>query len=116
MLQRHVNQHFSKTDAKSVDKVVESNHSQSESSKNLKKAGVKLKKRPVVFSARIFDVFDAGIMAGIKHGVYNLGTRGKDLFNLDGDSIKFKSKIMGLKRDPGDGRRSALVKWVPENL
>ena len=116
MLQRHVNHHFSKQEPKSVDKLVESHHSQSESSKNLKKAGVKLKKRPVVFSARIFDVFDIGIMAGIKHGVHDLATKGREEFNLVGDNIEFKSRIVGLKRDPWDGTRSALVKWVPENL
>ena len=40
--------------------------------KRLKRAGVRLKFRQLPFSARIFDFFDAGAMAGIQHR-YNLG-------------------------------------------
>ena len=35
--------------------------------KRLKRAGVRLKFRQLPFSARIFDFFDAGAMAGIRH-------------------------------------------------
>ena len=84
MLQRHVNQHFAPDERgdlhkKKMSKQQNSSNfdpyhnliarkkvehtNQSESTKNLRRAGVKLKFRKSVFSARNFDFFDAGVMA-----------------------------------------------------
>lgn len=125
MLQRHVNNHFSKTDGEDgagggrkttgARKMVDS-HNSSESSKNLKRAGIKLKYRHTVFSARIFDFFDVGIMAGVKSTNLGLETEAKERFGLQGDSIVFKSRVMGMKIDPATGQRSAMIRWVPEDM
>ena len=67
MLQRHVNGHFSEspsgasTQSGGPRKSIEG----APARKVLKRAGVRLKFRKLPFSARIFDFFDAGMMAGI---------------------------------------------------
>eukprot|EP00095_Tigriopus_kingsejongensis_P003431 maker-scaffold110_size354795-snap-gene-1.5 protein:Tk03431 transcript:maker-scaffold110_size354795-snap-gene-1.5-mRNA-1 annotation:"hypothetical protein L798_08557" len=136
ILQRHVNHHFAQNDNDISGSASGSqwkpmsrksrkyaDHNQSQSTKNLRRAGVKLKFRHTVFSARIFDFFDPGIMAGIKHQVYNLERIGSQRFNISGDAITFKSKILSVKHgfshyklDEHAPSRLALVRWSPENL
>ncbi|TRY73957.1 hypothetical protein TCAL_11348 [Tigriopus californicus] len=109
ILQRHVNHHFAQNDnevsgttpgsqcrAQSKKSRKYTDHNQSESTKNLKRAGVKLKFRHTVFSARIFDFFDPGIMAGIKHQVYNLEGIGSHKYNISGDSITLDDEWLPL--------------------
>lgn len=146
ILQRHVNHHFAQNDnevsgttpgsqcrAQNKKSRKYTDHNQSESTKNLKRAGVKLKFRHTVFSARIFDFFDPGIMTGIKHQVYNLERIGSHKYNISGDSITFRSRVLGVKKherattihhhqnhrdgdNQDDDMRMALVRWTPENL
>lgn len=90
-------------------KMVENN--KSESTKNLKKAGVKLKYRPVVFSARIFDFFDASVMPGVRHANYNLSVK-----SADAEEITFTSKILAMRTNAKNGTREANVRWEPKDL
>eukprot|EP00096_Caligus_rogercresseyi_P000603 TRINITY_DN1106_c0_g1_i4.p1 TRINITY_DN1106_c0_g1~~TRINITY_DN1106_c0_g1_i4.p1 ORF type:complete len:619 (-),score=220.95 TRINITY_DN1106_c0_g1_i4:799-2655(-) len=128
LLQRHVNHHFNARESSSDSTVAKKlmSDNPSESSRNLKRAGVKLKYRRTVFSARIFDVFDAGVMAGIKSAVVRL-ERGKRALSVEEDwedeggedVIKFKiASVKGFRRVVKEGAsvREALVKWSPENI
>lgn len=122
-LQKHVNQHFGgagckdeggrrpQGGAKPKDKAQALANTLSESSKNLKRAGVKLKfRRHNVFSARIFDFFDVGIMAGIRHGVSELEARAPE------DLLELRSEVTGMKVDSNTGERMARVTWTPEDM
>ena len=134
MLQRHVNQHFApveKCDSgkKSLNhssafnpyhsiimrKKVEQTTNMSESSKNLRRAGVKLKFRRCVFSARNFDFFDVGIMAGLKHAIVDTETLAEKKFGLRNDHVRLESKILASRKTP-DGQTEVYVQWLPENL
>jgi hypothetical protein len=135
MLQRHVNQHFAPAEKSDVSKKkaslnnssnfnpyhsiimrkkVEQNN-QSESSKNLRRAGVKLKFRRCVFSARNFDFFDIGIMAGLKHAIFNLERLAEKEFGLKNDKICFRSKVLATRKT-ADNQTEVFVQWFPENL
>ena len=118
MLQRHVNSHFQDTSSGSHS----SNSGQPKKSiegaparKRLKRAGVKLRFRELPFSARIFDFFDAGMMAGIKHQVVSMEEASSDTFNMKNDRITFESKIIS-KRTDISGQTKVLVQWSPPNL
>ena len=87
----------------------------SESSKNLRRAGVKLKFRRCVFSARNFDFFDVGIMAGLKHALVNSETEADARFGLRNDCIRFRSKVLA-SRKTLKGDTEVYVQWFPENL
>ena len=132
ILQRHVNSHFSNepNNANGVSKTAskKSSADQSESTKNLKRAGVKLKYRKTVFSARIFDFFEPAVMEAVKHKMYQLdnpklkqedggrlGISGSLLMARNSqDEIEFRSRILMLRREV-DGSRKAWVRWEPEN-
>lgn len=139
MLQRHVNQHFAYDDVQAeaagsgrntarksggghggFPAKKENPKNVSESTKNLKRAGVKLKKRNLLFSARIFDFFDVGVMAGIRHGVYDLEVRsaGLGLAKADagGEEVEFKPRIAALRTNAKNGRKEALVRWTPVEM
>ena len=99
LLQRHVNLHFSSSASSSGDPPRKSAHgaaassaAASESSKNLRRAGVRLKFRHTVFSARIFDFFDRGVMAGIRHGL--AGDNGV----VDG-VVKFRGRTVAVRTE-----------------
>uniref|UniRef100_A0A0K2TEY5 Putative LOC100569581 [Acyrthosiphon pisum] n=1 Tax=Lepeophtheirus salmonis TaxID=72036 RepID=A0A0K2TEY5_LEPSM len=132
-LQRHVNNHFNDRDNTSssdqsstmAKKILAENPS--ESSKNLKRAGVKLKYRRTVFSARIFDVFDIGVMSSIKASVLAL-EKSKRAYSVEEDwedeggedVIKFTiASVKGFRKrmnSEGISMREALVMWAPENI
>ena len=90
----------------------------SSSTKNLKRVGVRLKYRKSVFSARNFDFFDAGVMAGVKDAVNHLETTSRDLYKIDPKlRINFEVlEILGVRNVRPDGRRTVLVRWSPKNL
>lgn len=68
--------------------------------------------------SRIFDFFDPGIMAGIRHLNHDLETSHSLTLSMDPrqDSVTFKAKATALRRNPWTGKREARVRWVPENL
>merc|ERR1719481_432637 len=118
MLQRHVNSHFEESSSGSHS----TNTGQPKKSiegaparKRLKRAGVKLRFRELPFSARIFDYFDAGMMAGIRHQVSSMEAASTQSFNMKNDCIKFECKIVSVRTDLC-GRKNLLIKWSPENL
>ena len=90
----------------------------SSSTKNLKRVGVRLKYRKSMFSARNFDFFDAGVMAGVKDAVNKLDVTSRDIFNIDSKlTITFEaSEILATRKNGPNKRRSVLVRWTPENL
>lgn len=117
MLERHVNHHFSEKNRKT-----EKPHSGPRKSteggdnaqKRLKRAGVKVKFRQLAFSARIFDFFDAGNMAGIRHTVTALEERSGEL-GMEGDTVVLQSRVMG-SRVNVMGEKWLNVRWTPENM
>ena len=90
----------------------------SSSTKNLKRVGVRLKYRKSVFSARNFDFFDAGVMAGVKDALNKLDVMSKDVFNIDSKlTMTFEaSEILATRNTESNKRKSVLVRWKPENL
>ena len=75
------------------------------------RAGVKLKLRPVVFSARIFDFFDASVMPGLRHANYDLaGSR------YSAREVEFTPRVTGVRTNAETGAREANVRWLPEDL
>ena len=90
----------------------------SSSTKNLKRVGVRLKYRKSVFSARNFDFFDAGVMAGVKDAVNKLENKSRDIFNIDSKNmITFKAlEILATRKTSQSEKRCVLVRWTPENL
>ena len=86
----------------------------SSSTKNLKRAGIRLKYRQGgIFSARNFDFFDPSIMPGLRHSVYLLENKSYRS-RIDSDLyINFVGKIVAVKSDL---TKRALVRWSPENL
>jgi zinc finger protein AEBP2 len=121
MLERHVNSHFrdKSNDNSSSGSLIHNPARKSiegaPAGKLLKRAGVKLKFRALPFSARIFDFFDLGIMAGIRHQVVAMEEKATSKFNIRNDSIQFTSKAISIRKDK-DGRREVRLKWIPENL
>jgi hypothetical protein len=87
----------------------------SESSKNLRRAGVKLKFRRCVFSARNFDFFDVGIMAGLKHAIVAAEASAEKKFGLRNEKIRFQSRVLA-SRKTADGQAEVYIQWLPENL
>ena len=83
----------------------------SESTKNLKRAGVKLKYRPVVFSARIFDFFDASVMPGVREANYDLAKAKADV-----EEIEFTARVTAVRTNGKSGLREANVTWSPEDM
>ncbi len=122
MLNRHVNSHFPENGGSSKLTNGESGHGARKSiegggnSRLLKRAGLKLKRREVLFSARIFDFFDAGIMAGVRHAVADTqrGAAGLGIA-ADGSSMTFAAKALVIRRVDEDCKE-VLVRWEPENL
>ena len=90
----------------------------SSSTKNLKRIGIRLKYRESMFSARNFDFFDTGVMAGVKDAVNKLETTSRDIFNIDSKNvITFEASEILATRNNGPNRSiTALVRWKPENL
>ena len=119
MLQRHVNSHFSENSTGSSTqggprKSIEG----APARKVLKRAGVRLKFRKLPFSARIFDFFDAGMMAGIRaenSGLFERARRRFPSLTADGDKMVFKSKALSLRLGES-GVREVQLRWMPENM
>ena len=90
----------------------------SSSTKNLKRVGVRLKFRKSMFSARNFDFFDAGVMAGVKDAVNKLEVKSRDIFSMNSKNvITFEaSEILATRKNGPNKKRSVLVRWTPENL
>ena len=93
----------------------------SSSTKNLKRAGIRLKFRQGgVFSARNFDFFDPSVMPGLRHAVYDLQTKSYRMgINFD-QEVSFVGTVMAVKSDAdtkcNSTSKSALVRWSPANL
>ena len=120
MLQRHVNSHFSETPSGSAQTARSAARKSIESApaarKVLKRAGLKLKFRKLPFSARIFDFFDAGQMAGIRDQVTRVHGAAARLNIVDGgDAMVFKARAMALRLGQ-DGQRKVKLKWIPEEM
>lgn len=115
MLERHVNNHFSEPGSSGANQSGprKSTESGDTARKRLKRAGVKLKFRQLPFSARIFDFFDAGNMAGIRHTVAELEER-SCLGSVLGDTIQLSARVLGTRIHP-DGQRWLNVRWTPNN-
>jgi len=115
MLERHVNNHFSESGSSGANHSGprKSTESGDTARKRLKRAGVKLKFRQLPFSARIFDFFDAGNMAGIRHTVAELEER-SCLGGVTGDTIQLSARVLGTRIHP-DGQRWLNVRWTPNN-
>ena len=91
----------------------------SSSTKNLKRAGIRLKFRQGgVFSARNFDYFDPSVMPGLRHAVYDLNVK-STLTAIDADqNVNFVGRVVALRgsEKSSSSQKSALVRWSPENL
>ena len=71
----------------------------------------------MIFSARIFDFFDSGVMSGVRHCVSDLASASAQV-GLDPGKrgeISLKPRVVGVKTD-GEGKRMALVRYSPENM
>ena len=98
---KHFNQRSSHSSVKFADK--------SESTKNLKRAGVRMKVRRTVFRARIFDFFDKGIMTGIQ-----AANARRDVTET---AINFTSHIVAVRKAlENQSQAEALVKWTPADM
>ena len=71
-----------------------------------------------MFSARNFDFFDAGVMAGVKDAVNKLEVKSRDIFSMNSKIIiTFEaSEILATRRTGPNRNKSVLVRWTPENL
>eukprot|EP00096_Caligus_rogercresseyi_P008248 TRINITY_DN26763_c0_g1_i1.p1 TRINITY_DN26763_c0_g1~~TRINITY_DN26763_c0_g1_i1.p1 ORF type:complete len:277 (-),score=102.98 TRINITY_DN26763_c0_g1_i1:317-1147(-) len=78
--------------------------------KVIKKAGRKLKYRKTIFSARLFDLFDIGIMAQLLEKLVTI-----EKGCPSGQSITLNGSIIAKKRD-GSGKTFFLMRWSPHNL
>ena len=96
-----------------------------EAVKAIRKAGKRLKFRKTIFSARIFDLFDVGVMARLQGNLTKMHSVAKDdLWMEEEDKIVFKSQIVGKKRVPSAGGTKGannkdtmvLLRWRPENM
>jgi len=87
----------------------------SESSKNLRRAGVKLKFRRTAFSARNHDFFDAGVMFKVRDVVQMMEAAAFERFGLANGSIKFRANVRAM-RTPVGKTKEVLVQWSPPNL
>ena len=114
MLERHVNSHFSENSSGTSTSGPRKSIEGAPARKVLKRAGVKLKFRKLPFSARIFDFFDAGMMAGIRDQISSLATRSAG-FNVVDDTVVFHSKAMSL-RIGESGQREVQLRWIPLNM
>ena len=88
----------------------------SKNSSSLQRAGVKLKLRPVVFSARIFDFFDAAVMPGLRHANHDLAAGCQAAVTAGGEELEFTPRVTGVRTNAKTGAREANVRWLPENL
>ena len=116
MLERHVNSHFSESPSASTQsggprKSIEG----APARKVLKRAGVRLKFRKLPFSARIFDFFDAGMMAGIRDQVARVEEAGRRLA-IQGEEVVLSSRAMALRTNGANGLREVKIRWTPENM
>lgn len=116
MLNRHVNSHFpensnSSSGSTGARKSIEG----AAGRKVLKRAGVKLKLREVIFSARIFDFFDAGMMAGVRHLVCDAQREAAALGIADDSTMTFHAQVLGT-RVGETGRKEVQIRWEPQNM
>jgi zinc finger protein AEBP2 len=112
MLERHVNSHFSLPSETRQSGPRKSTETGDTARKRLKRAGVRLKFRQLPFSARIFDFFDAGNMAGIRHGVAELAARSGGA-GVEGDGVRLQGTVLGSRLQGDGGGRWLNVRWSP---
>ena len=134
LLERHVNNHF-KSPANSSSAPSSSNGSGSEYTarksgepmgslptpppsaiKLIRKAGKKLKYRKTIFSARIFDLFDLGVMAQVQERLTQMSARGKNELNITGENVTFTSEVLARRKDIQTGETMLLLKWKPHDM
>ena len=91
----------------------------SESSRRLRRAGVRLRRRESPFSARNFDFFDAGVMAGLRSAVGRLeaapGAAGAPPGPAGTGEARVR-RVLARRADPDTGETMALVRWTPEGV
>ncbi len=114
MLQRHVNSHFSESPSASAQSGPRKSIEGAPARKVLKRAGVRLKFRKLPFSARIFDFFDAGMMAGTRDQVARVEELSRRL-GIRGDQVTLTSRAMALRTGP-NGTREVKIRWSPDNM
>lgn len=84
--------------------------------KLIRKAGKKLKYRKTIFSARIFDLFDLGVMAQVQERLTLMSARGKNELNITGESVNFVSEVLARKKDDKTGETKLLLRWKPHDM
>lgn len=136
LLERHVNGHFKSTTANanqsqpgtssgfhgSARKSMDSNSGSSTPLnsivKSMRKAGRKLKYRKTIYSARIFDLFDLGMMAKMQEQLARVHSVCENDLNisLSSNEITLKGKTLARKIDPSTGETQVLQRWTPHNI
>lgn len=132
LLERHVNNHFKPKIGTNPDK---SNGQSGSSASNgticrksvdmtppssavkvIRKAGKRLKLRRTIFSARIFDLFDLGVMAQVREKLLSIQKVAKKEYGMtDSGDLVLKSEIVARRVDT-EGRAMVLQRWNPPNL
>jgi zinc finger protein AEBP2 len=140
LLERHVNNHFKSklsganvangatgfgnggVNRKSVDNASASSSSHHytpppSAVKMIKKAGRRLKYRKTIFSARIFDLFDLGVMAQVRERLSHIQEAGRGDLELsgNGEEVTLVGEIAARRTD-ADGKVLVLQRWKPDNM
>ena len=134
LLERHVNSHFNASSSNGAssngqnsgqsgqsNKKLGDNHSasytpSSSTVKLIKKTGKKLKYRKTIYSARIFDLFDLGIMAQVRERLLEVHKNvGLEDNGANCQEIKFVSQVVGKRKDPEKGMM-VLQRWSPSDM
>eukprot|EP00095_Tigriopus_kingsejongensis_P005213 snap_masked-scaffold408_size180710-processed-gene-0.13 protein:Tk05213 transcript:snap_masked-scaffold408_size180710-processed-gene-0.13-mRNA-1 annotation:"hypothetical protein L798_08557" len=86
--------------------------------KSMRKAGRKLKYRQTIYSARIFDLFDLGMMAKMQEQIARLHcVCEKDLnISLQRNEITLEGEVVARKKDLSTGETMVLQSWKPDNF
>jgi hypothetical protein len=79
--------------------------------KVMRKAGKRLKYRQTIYSARIFDLFDLGVMAKVQERLARLHSSGSGY----GNEATFTSEAVG-RRQVKSGQTMVLLRWKPYNV
>ncbi|XP_059079945.1 uncharacterized protein LOC131878061 [Tigriopus californicus] len=136
LLERHVNGHFKSTTAnasqsqpgtssgfhgsarKSMDSTSGSSTPLNSIVKSMRKAGRKLKYRKTIYSARIFDLFDLGMMAKMQEQLARVHSVCENDLNisLSSNEITLKGETLARKIDPSTGETQVLQRWTPHDI
>ena len=78
-----------------------------------------MKFRKTIFSARIFDLFDVGIMARVRErlALMKLNAKKLDVMEDQMDRVRFRARIVARRKDnQGKSEIMVLQRWTPENM